>query len=287
MCRIANLAPLKSFVLAAALLGTALSRAQLTDVVVGKRFYIDKVYAGLLATTPLTLDQTPGTTASSIQSGARIGLWLVPNILKVRTFGAIRGISGQKLGFLKSYEAIFVPIPSLEVKMGVMATPTTELRPNPISWQSQVETHAESTIPGGQPGVKLRYLFSKDFGLAYGVYQHAGTIMHHLKVTHKQLAISSFVGKNAFFIAAKLRYKGGNLTITRGGHQTSVSSVVPMDPKHSFYLDMAYDDTYGKLLFGEWGFRKKLKGLGFTPDLLIINYNSNLKSVQAGIFVHI
>ena len=286
MCRIANLAPLKSFVLAAALLGTALSRAQLTDVVVGKRFYIDKVYAGLLATTPLTLDQTPGTAASSIQSGARIGLWLVPNILKVRTFGAIRGISGQKLGFLKSYEAIFVPTPSLEVKMGVMATPTTELRPNPISWQSQVETHAESTIPGGKPGIKIRYQFAKDMGITYGVHRHEGITMYHLKLASKRLAIASFLGDDAFFIAAKWTYKRGNLLVTHGKSKTSVSSLIPIAKRHFFYLDMEYNDAIGKLVFGEWGLRKRFEEAGMFNGFFSVNYNNQLRVLQGGFFLH-
>lgn len=286
MNRIANLAPLKSFVLAVALLGTSLSRAQLTDVV-GKRIHLDKVYSGFLANAPFELQQTTHLPSFSIQMGVRIGWWVVPEKLKIRSFGVYQRVSGQNQRFLKSYEAIINPTEALEIKIGVMATPTTELRPNPLTWQSQVETNAESTIPGGQPGIKVRYLFQEGLGLTYGMHGHDGNVLHHLKITYKKWAISSFVGNQEFLLAARWNFSEGTIVFTRNYTQTALSILFPLTSRYKLYSDMEYDGTTKQFVFGEWGFRKHFNKIRVLNGFFLLNYNSQVRAVQGGVFVHI
>ena len=287
MIAIPRLGYAKLLVLPIYVLWLSTSWAQQRDLSTAKKFDLDKVYGGFLTKLPFELQQTSYQPSFSIQMGVRMGWWVVPELLKIRSFGVYKRVSGQHQRLLRSYEALIIPTEALEIKIGVMATPTTELRPNPLTWQSQVETNAESTIPGGQPGIKIRYLLLKDLGLTYGIHDHEGKIINHLKLTHKRLSLAGFLGGKQFFLATKWRYKNGNLVMTRTKKETAVSAILPIAPQYKFYLDMAYSDATRKMDFGEWGLRKHFKDLGFLKGFISINYSSKLRLFQGGLFIHI
>ncbi|WP_350284765.1 hypothetical protein [uncultured Croceitalea sp.] len=261
--------------------------AQIENISISEEVNVDRLYAGLLTHTDLSNRNTAFSDRSSIQLGTRATMWLIPETLRIRSFVAFKLSEGEPIQSIKSYEAIFVPYKKMKIALGVMATPTTELRPNPTTWQSQVETNAESNILGGKPGVKVNYNFNTDFKLTYGVHDHGGTVTQHLKIVYKNFVWSSFIGDGKLFVAAKWNPENAEFVVTRHNYETALSAIVPVSTDYRFYLDMAYNNSIQALTFGEWGLRRYFPDTNLIKGFLSVSYNKNLKQLQGGLFIHI
>ncbi|MDT0607067.1 hypothetical protein [Croceitalea rosinachiae] len=260
--------------------------AQIENITISKEVEIDKIYAGLLAYSNFS-NKPNQNNLSSVQFGARVLLTLVPKALQVRTFGVFKStpsIAGQ---FFKSYEAIFTPNNDLTIQLGVMATPTTELRPNPTTWQSQVETNSESNILGGRKGIKIKYNLSQNLNLSYGLHYHDTNPAHHVKVTYKRVIVSSYLDNGSLFFATKWKYSNGNVIATRFKNISSISSIIPISEYYKIYADIEYDDSIQDITYLELGIRRSFLENHLIKGFLSFSYNHHLKNVQGGLFIHI
>ena len=278
---------IRKWTLFALLLNAICGAAQLENIKLGEDVNIDKLYVGLLANTPLLESNTNHISNSSLQLGVRASIWVIPNRIRFRSFGALKLNENQATNYIKSYEAIFSPLDNMEIAVGVMATPTTKLRPNPITWQSQVETNAERKIPGGKPGMKIGYGVSEHLRVSYGVHKHDDSATHYLKIAYKKFVVSSFLKDGQPFLAAKWRYKGSDFVMINDKKNTALSTIVPVSSRSKLYTDMEYDHWNGKLTFGEWGIRRHFPDNKLIRGFISISYNKNLKQFRGGLFVHI
>ncbi len=270
-----------------ALFASMAMEAQLENISISKEVHIDKLYAGLLTSTSFLEDNSNYRNSSSFQFGARVNLWIIPETFRIRSFGVVKFTEREAVKYIRSYEAIFTPSKKIAIHVGKMATPITELRPNPTTWQSQVETNAESTIPGGKPGIKLKYNVSKDLNFALGIHDHNNQTVQHLKISYRQLAFATFLKDQKLFSAIKWQYEKGSLIITRNNNETTFSSIITVSTHYKFYLDMQYDDSAKKLTYGEWGLRRSFSKSNTIRGFLSIGYNYNSKNFQGGLFIHI
>ena len=273
-------------IISVVLLSTVGGFAQIENIPINKEVNIDRLYVGLLANTNFP-ERSSTYSPSSFRSGARVSTWLIPKTLKVRSFGALILNEGRQAKYLKSYEAIFSITKSADIAMGVMATPTTELRPNPITWQSQVETQAESRIPGGKPGFKINYRFDENLKVTYGLHKHDNRAFQHFKLSYKKFTASTFLKDDKVFLAAKWNYKNSDLLLVKHDDYTAFSAIIPISTHYKFYLDMEYEGLFRRLTFGEWGFRRHFKGNRLLRGFFSINYNQNMKQLRGGLFIHI
>ncbi len=261
--------------------------AQLENIPIGKDVNIDKLYVGLLANTDFIEKKSDQGSNSSFQSGVRASIWLIPRTLLVRSFFALRLNENQETNYIKSYETIFSPSQDLQIAIGVMATPTTELRPNPITWQSQVETHAESKIPGGKPGMKVRYRFNKNLKMAYGIHNHDNQAVQHFNIVFKKITASSFLKDRKLFFAIRGQYKNSNFVMTHDENNTALSAIVQISVHYKLYSDMEYNYALRKLNVWELGLRKHFQDNKSLRGFLSISYNNTLKQFRGGLFIHI
>ena len=261
--------------------------AQLENIPIGKGVNVDRLYVGLLANTNLVEGKSSEGSNSSFQSGVRASMWLIPEKMRVRAFGALRLNENSAHNYINSYEVLFSPLQKVEISVGVMATPTTELRPNPITWQSQVETNAESRIPGGKPGIKIGYRFDKNLKVTYGLHTHDKHTVQHLKIAYKKISASTFFRDGSLFLALKWQYKNSDFVMTRYKNGTALSVIVLISEQYKLYSDIEYNSAFGKLTFGAWGFRRHFQDNKLLRGFLSIGYNKNLKQFQGGLFIHI
>nr|WP_298789752.1 hypothetical protein [uncultured Allomuricauda sp.] len=261
--------------------------AQIENISIGEEVTMDRLYAGLLSTTGFFGEESGNSNLSSIQLGARIHHWIVPGKLKIRSFGVVQFIENRDTKYFKNYEVIFTPKENFAVHLGSMATPTTELRPNPVTWQSQVVTNAERLIPGGKPGLKIRYDFTNNLGLTLGIHNSENKATPHLKISYKQFEVSGFLKDDKLFSAAKLRYQNGYLIATKSDNSIAISSIIPYSKEYRFYIDLSYSKEGQDLTFGEFGFRRYFPTDHLIKGFLSLNYNSRFKGIQGGLFIHI
>lgn len=287
MAPIKNISPFRYLFLLIGFFNAINIQAQIENISVSKEINIDRLYAGLLTTTQLLNQHTAYSNFSSFQFGARVNLLLMPEILKIRSFGVFKTTEQHDTKFIRSYEAIITPNKSISIYLGVMATPTTKLRPNPTTWHSQVETNSESNILGGKPGAKIEYNFSKNLSLTYGLHNHGKKAAHHLKFTFKQYTIAGYLEGNNLFVALRRAYKNGNLLVTKFKRKTSISSIIPISKHYKFYVDIEYDDAFQELTYGELGFRRYFPDTHLVKGFLSLSYNNKFNNFQGGLFIHI
>ncbi len=261
--------------------------AQINNIPINEEVTIDKLYAGLLSNTNLLTNTNNLHNASSIQFGARVHLKIISETFQIRAFGVFKKSENNESHFFKSYESIFTPNKNTSIHFGVMATPTTQLRPNPTTWQSQIETNAEKTIIGGRPGIKLNYSITKNFNLSYGIHNHRDNLGHHLKMQYKQLTLSSFIEHQDLFFAAKWKFNQGNVLATRSKGRIAFSSSIPIWSDYKIYTDLEYGTDLQKFTYSEVGLRRIFPECGLIKGFLSISYNIQIKSIEGGLFIHI
>lgn len=261
--------------------------SQIEDIAVSEEVTIDRLYIGFLAETGIntkTLNQSRNLT---LQSGARINLSIIPGVLKVRSFGVLREIGNDNPRPFTNFESIITPGKRLAIHLGVMATPTTELRPNPSTWQSQVETNAERTIPGGKPGFKVNYRLSKALKIGLGVYEQDGASAYHLKLGYEKLAISGFIRNDQLFVAARRVDEKTEFVATLDENHLAFSAIVHALDILSFYADLEVDTGAIDRVVSKLGIRKYYQGQHALRGFFSLSYDRVFHRVEGGYFIHI
>lgn len=266
-------------------LGVAWSQIQ--NIHISEEVTIDKLYMGLLANTRISTTDLKQSSHLTFQAGGRIQLWLIPNFLQVRSLGVLKVIAQEPPQGFTNFESIITPNRRFAIHVGVMATSITELRPNPSTWQSQVETNAESTIPGGRPGAKVNYMISDAIKLSYGLHNQDGSATHHLKVVVKSIAVSSFINNQSEMVAVRWSYKEAQLVGSYDSESVALSAIIPVMNVYRIYSDLAFDERIERLTFSELGIRRHFHKEGFLSGFFSISYNYTLKYTQGGFFLHI
>lgn len=263
------------------------SQAQIENIPIGKEVNVDKIYVGLLTNTTLPEKTNQDHRPSSFQLGARVTHWLIPKKLRISSWGAVHKRENSNTQFLKSYELIFNPSDRTRVSVGVMATPTTILRPNPTTWQSQVETNAESKIIGGRPGLKFKYTVNEDFNVFYGVHNHGRRAAQHLKLVYSAFMVSAYLEDKNGFIAVRYRNKDIETVANWFRNEIAISAIIRISTNLKCYLDMEFDTSNDELIFGEWGMRRSFTDTNVIRGFLSFSYNHQIKNFQGGLFIHI
>jgi hypothetical protein len=263
--------------------------AQLTKIDIADNFTLDRVYLGLNTWTGIKIDELSNSNFVSLQTGIMISHKLRPT-LRLRSFGAIRFENNAEISGFSAYEIIFTPHKKLAIHLGAMTTPTTELRPNPTTWQSQAETNAQSKIIGGRTGIKLRYNLDSKSAISYGVFNHSGVLAHHVKFKYDKVSIAGYIESNFFFAAAEYQSKKINTTITYlYNKELSASLFYNFSNQYSFLLDSEYNFLSKKMIKTNIGLRKyyaskKLPIRGF----FVLSYDPVFDNIfQGGFMIHI
>lgn len=230
--------------------------AQITKIDIDDNFTLDRVYLGLNTWTGIKFDELSNSNFVSLQTGIMISNKLSPT-LRIRSFGAIRFENNEEISGFSAYEIIFTPHKNLAIHIGAMTTPTTELRPNPTTWQSQAETNAQSKIIGGRTGIKLRYNLDSKSAISYGVFNHNGALAHHVKFKYNKLSVAGYLESDFFFTAVEYQSKKINTTITYlYNKELSASLFYDFSNQYSFLLDLEYNFLTERMIKTNVGLRK-------------------------------
>ena len=249
--------------------------SQITDIKLSDDLKLDRVYLGLVSNTGVNTTDIDRISNGSLQSGLML-TYLLTERLKLRSFGVVKLESDELTKTFTSYEVIYNVSDNINWHFGVMSTPTTKLRPNPTTWESQAETNAQSKIIGGRTGTKINFELSPNLKISYGLFNHSGIWANHLKINYKFIKIAGFIEKNKTFLAVDINTKRINSTTTfEPNHQFSKSIFINFNRGFSLLLESEYSMIKEKLNYGNIGLRKyflssnkRLKGflsIGYNP----------------------
>jgi len=171
-----------------------------------------------------------------------------------------------------------------------MTTPTTELRPNPITWQSQAETNAQTKIIGGRTGIKMRYSLASKSAISYGVFNHSGVLAHHVIFKYNKLSVAGYIESDFFFTAVEYQSTKINTTITYlYNKELAVSLFYNFSNQYSFLLDSEYNFLTEKMVKTNIGLRKYYAGKKLPiRGFFLLSYDPVFdKIIQGRFMIHI
>lgn len=173
--------------------------AQITDIELSDNLKMDRVYLGIVSKTGVKTINFEMDNNASLQSGLMLTYSLSQNI-KLRTYGVLKIQSRELTQGFTSYEIIYDISKDISWHFGTVSTPTTELRPNPTTWESQSENNAQSKIIGGRTGTKINFRLTQNLKISYGLFNHTGNWASHLKFNYNFISIAGFIEKNKTFL---------------------------------------------------------------------------------------
>jgi len=218
------------------------SQAQVENIQLNDYTTANKLYAGFYSKLQVPVDSLRTSAFASIRLGALITQRFT-KVFMLETQAVVQFNSDKTINALPAFEFITKFSDKLQLRAGVLVTPTTTVRPNPVTWQQQSETYAQSRIIGSKPGVMLRYAPTKDLFLAYAIHNHSGEWANHLRIDYKKLRAAGYMRLDGqCFAAMKYINERFDLCANYSSEQDEAASslFVNLTKRYSLYCDGNY-----------------------------------------------
>lgn len=204
---------------------------------------VERIFAGFLSETFTSADN-PAFVQNN--SELRVALMLRDSFNKRSSFRIFGALTLSKQSYTNSsVEFIWKPVQKTRITMGYTATLTTELRPNPTTSESLIESKAQATIPGARPTIKLHYKYSNGLSLGIGLSYHDSTSALHAGITIKNIRLAGIVSKYEYFLASDGKFRFLNYTITyRRSGALSVAVFPKLKKSISPFIDLQFPNTH-------------------------------------------
>ena len=215
---------------------------QMENIQINEYTTANKLYAGFYSKLQVPIDSLRTSANASVRLGALITQRFT-NVFLLDAQAVVQFNSDKTINALPAFEFITKFSDKLQLRAGVLVTPTTTVRPNPVTWQQQSETYAQSRIIGSKPGVMLRYAPTKDLFLAYAFHNHAGEWANHLRIDYKKLRAAGYVRFDGqYFAAMKYINERFDLCANYSSEQNEAASslFVNVTKRYSLYCDGNY-----------------------------------------------
>lgn len=174
--------------------------SQIENIEVGENTVINKLYTGLYARTRIPIDSLVLTNQVSYRVGV-LATQELGSIFSISTQAALDTENDRDLIAITDFELITKITAKVQLRIGSLTTPNTLIRPNPITWQSQSETYAQSRIIGGRPGVLAIYRPSSDLGFTYGYHFQNDEWASHARIDYRNLKIGGYYQNDGEYFA--------------------------------------------------------------------------------------
>jgi len=215
---------------------------QMENIQLNEYTTANKLYAGFYSKLLVPVDSLRTSANASVRLGALITQRFT-NVFLLEAQAVVQFNSDKTINALPAFEFITKFSDKLQLRAGVLVTPTTTVRPNPVTWQQQSETYAQSRIIGSKPGVMLRYAPTKDLFLAYAFHNHAGEWANHLRIDYKKLRAAGYMRLDGqYFAAMKYINERFDLCANYSSEQNEAASslFVNVTKRYSLYCDGNY-----------------------------------------------
>ena len=230
------------FIALVCLLHSLTSSAKMENVQLNDYTTANKLYAGFYSKLLVPVDSLRTSAAASVRLGALITQRFT-RVFLLEAQAVVQFNSDKTINALPAVEFITKFSEKLQLRIGVLVTPTTTVRPNPVTWQQQSETYAQSRIIGSRPGAMLRYAATKDLFLAYAFHNHAGEWANHLRVDYKKLRAAGYLRLDGqYFAAVKFINDRWDLCANYSSEldEAAASAFINLNKRYTLYCDGNY-----------------------------------------------
>lgn len=244
---------------------------------------IDKVYAGMLSSTAFNTKNVATSSAGTFRVGV-MASWKCSPYLTFHSFGMFETDLKQPWGIQQFY-LNYEPTNHWIVTVGQSATISTEQRPHPVSGAGQFETWTQSRIPGGAPGIKIKYRGNVSVGA--GIAARNGFPEYHASVSKGSHTLSGYYLQSDYQSGFAYTYDTKKLyaiVVCIPDSIVGSTVVVRLKKNISLFADVGYGNSVFPRAelgaFKSWS-EKWIKGL------LSVSYDVKIKSVKGYLFVHL
>ena len=230
------------FIAITATLQALVGYAQIENIQLNDYTTANKLYAGFYSKLQVPIDSLRTSASASVRLGALITQRFT-NVFLLEAQAVVQFNSNNTVNALPAFEFITKFSDKLQLRAGVLVTPTTTVRPNPVTWQQQSETYAQSRIIGSKPGVMLRYAPSKELFLAYAFHNHSGEWANHLRIDYRKLRVAGYMRLDGkYFAGLKLTNDRLDLCMNYSSEQKEAASsvFVNLTERYTLYCDGNY-----------------------------------------------
>jgi hypothetical protein len=246
---------------------------------------IDKVYVGMLSGTAFNTKTLKTTSFVTARFGA-MASWHMTKHVSVRSFGMLETDLTRPWGIQQFYVHV-APTKHWSLTFGQMATPSTEQRPHPVSSGGQFETSTQAKIPGGAPGIKIKYTGAITVGAGLAVRngsaeyhamcaKGAHTFSGYYRTSDKQKGFAyTYDGTKLYSVIVYIpRALLGTTTVLRFKNDVAV------------FADVGYGLDQSKLTRMEGGCIKRFKSK-WVKGLFSLTYDYKTTCVNGYVFIHL
>lgn len=220
-------------------------------------FSYSSLYAGINSITSFSTDSVGSQSLVNLRAGmkARMNVyqWLV-----IKAWGAIHVDKNEPIAGYNSFELLIKPADRITFHTGLIATPTTVLRPNPTTWESHTETKTQGTIIPGRIGTKLTFKMDEHSAIAYGIFHQSNHWAHHINLTFRHWQIAAYKSKNETLFMA-FKYKSDiieNTTTYRNQEQISNVLFINFKDHLMLVIDGQFQIPSDDVIYWQTGFRR-------------------------------
>lgn len=261
--------------------------SQIEDLSITDDVSLARLYCGISGDTyVIGRSETHGSLVS-LHVGAMIYQELGTEKVLLRAFGALRFTNDETKSFT-GYELIVRPLKGWEGRAGVLATPATLIRPNPTTWQSQVETNAQKTILGGRPGSRIQYKSEWGIGFRYGLFFQNEEFVHHAGIFYEQFSLAAYQENGQPFLAAKWSCENWEVVATYNQHGTLSTSIIAPVNDYLIYTDLSVSNMWEQIHYAVIGVRKPFENQALLlRGFISLNYDAVENRAWGGLFLHL
>lgn len=281
---------LRLYLLPILLIGSAdILYGQLQHVYQDDQFMLSRLYAGLSSTSSFPIDSVVGNATADFRIGA-MTRFLMTSQLSVKFWGVIHFEKNNNVAGYNSFSVLYEPVKKISLEAGLMATPTTILRPNPTTWQSQVETSTQQTIIPGRPGAKIGYRLTSDLKLTYGLFNHGHVWGHHVRLQIRNWHLAGYGSDQGMdFLAVK--YVGNKFESTATYVlKKSVNAMMILKPveRWSLLADAGYDLNLRHSRFRQLAIRRHFHASKVhLQSFISLAYDCEARAVLGQVFLYL
>lgn len=275
------------------------TNAQIQNVVLSKdsTLVAENIYAGILSWPAFNTENFDAEEKNvSIHLAAQVS-WEPKEWFELEGMGAYQFGTVKPFG-LADFEMKITPIHWAFIKVGDMATPTTEERPLPATAGGHFETWTTARLPEGAPCAIIG-VNTDDGGISeVGIASREGKAEYHLRETFNftgftcsfacYYAVHDKSSGAAFTLNSKTIYNTLVVNTDVVANITNVNLFRNVDGtrKITLYSDMGYDRNTKELVRGEWGVLRNFSST-YAKGLIGIGYQYETRTINGYMFIHI
>lgn len=262
---------------------------QIQNVYQDDQFVVSRVYAGLSSMTGFPVDSVASYATADFRAGA-MSAFMISDQLTVKFWGVVHIEKDEVAKAFNSFAVQIMPTERLSIQAGLVATPTTILRPNPTTWQSQVETSTQQTIIPGRPGAKIGYRLTSDLKLTYGLFNHGHVWGHHVGLQIRNWHLAGYGSDQGMdFLAVK--YVGNKFESTATyvlKKSVNAMMILKPDERWSLLADAGYDLNLRHSRFRQLAIRRHFHASkAHLQSFISLAYDCEARAVLGQVFLYL